>query len=52
VPNVDASAQRAAELGGQVCVPPFDIPKVGRSCVVIDPEGAAFYLFTPLKAAA
>lgn len=50
VPDVDASARRAEELGGRVCVAPFDIPCVGRACVLLDPEGASFYLFTPRAA--
>src|SRR3954469_5288297 len=29
VPDVDDSARRAEELGGSVCVAPFDIPRVG-----------------------
>jgi predicted enzyme related to lactoylglutathione lyase len=47
VDNVDARARRAQELGGTICIAPFDIPNVGRACVVLDPEGASFYLFTP-----
>jgi hypothetical protein len=50
VENVDDRAQKASELGGTICVPPFDIPNVGRACVVLDPEGASFYLFAPLSA--
>jgi len=45
VDNVDARAHRAEELGGTVSVPPFDIPRVGRACIITDPEGASFYLF-------
>jgi hypothetical protein len=33
---------RAAELGGKVCVPPTDIPNVGRFAVINDPQGAVF----------
>jgi uncharacterized protein len=47
VDNVDDRAHRAEELGGTICIAPFDIPNVGRACVVLDPEGASFYLFTP-----
>jgi predicted enzyme related to lactoylglutathione lyase len=50
VDDVDASAARVWELGGKVCVPPTDIPNVGRFCVVSDPTGATFSLIT-LKAA-
>jgi uncharacterized protein len=41
VDDVDATAGRAAELGGRVVAPPFDTP-VGRTAVLADPEGAAF----------
>jgi hypothetical protein len=41
VDDADAIAERAAELGGQVIVPPFDAPWV-RSTVIADPQGATF----------
>lgn len=41
VDDCDASAARAAELGGNVCVPPTDIP-VGRFAVLDDPQGGTF----------
>jgi uncharacterized protein len=41
VDNADATAQRAAELGGRVAVPPFDGPWV-RMTVLTDPQGATF----------
>jgi predicted enzyme related to lactoylglutathione lyase len=37
-------AARAGQLGGQICVPPTDIPNVGRFAVIADPQGAAFSL--------
>jgi len=40
VDDVDATAERAVEMGGKVCVPPQDIPEVGRFCVLQDPQGA------------
>jgi predicted enzyme related to lactoylglutathione lyase len=39
--SADATAERAAELGGQVVVPPFDAPWV-RMTVITDPQGATF----------
>lgn len=45
VADVDASAARAEKLGGQVRVPPFDVPKVGRMAVIQDPTGAVFSIF-------
>jgi uncharacterized protein len=48
VKDVDASAARCKELGGSVCVPPTDIPNVGRFAVCGDPQGAYFTLFNGL----
>jgi predicted enzyme related to lactoylglutathione lyase len=41
VDDADATAERAAELGGRVLVPPFDAPWV-RMTVIADPQGATF----------
>ncbi len=46
VEDVDDRARKAAELGGKVCVPPTDIPNVGRFCVINDPTGATLSLIT------
>jgi predicted enzyme related to lactoylglutathione lyase len=46
VEDVDEKARQVWELGGKVCVPPTDIPNVGRFCVVNDPTGAAISLIT------
>ena len=40
VDDVDATAEKATGLGATVCVPPSDIPEVGRFCVLQDPQGA------------
>jgi predicted enzyme related to lactoylglutathione lyase len=37
--DVDAAATKATTLGGKVGQEPFDIPKVGRMAVVVDPTG-------------
>jgi hypothetical protein len=47
VEDADATAAKAAAEGGQVAVEPFDIPSVGRSAVLADPEGAMFSVLTP-----
>jgi predicted enzyme related to lactoylglutathione lyase len=39
--DADATAAKAAELGGRVIVPPFDAPWV-RMTVIADPQGATF----------
>ena len=41
VADADATASRAAELGGTVLVPPFDAPWI-RGTVIRDPQGATF----------
>ncbi len=45
VDNVDQRAQRCTKLGGQIKLPPTDIPKIGRFCVIQDPTGAVIALF-------
>ena len=46
VADADATAAKAAELGGSVLVAPFDTP-VGRMAVLSDPQGAAFSVMQP-----
>ena len=47
--NVDSSAARAAELGGTVLAPPFDVFDAGRMAVIQDPTGATFCLWQPKR---
>lgn len=47
-PDVDQTAAAIAEAGGSVHMPPFDIPGVGRSAMVGDPQGAIFYVMAPI----
>ena len=49
VEGADATAARAAELGGTVLAPPFDVFDAGRMAVLQDPTGAAFSLWQPNK---
>ena len=44
VDEVDAAAERAESLGGEVVVPPHDIP-VGRWAMIKDPNGAMICLY-------
>jgi predicted enzyme related to lactoylglutathione lyase len=46
VTDVDATARRAVELGGQLVHAPSDIPGVGRMAVIVDPQGAALNLIS------
>lgn len=45
VDDVDGAAAQAQRLGGQVFVPPQDIPGVGRFSILCDPQGAVLALF-------
>ena len=44
VADCDERAAKAKELGGSICLPPTDIPKVGRFAVMQDAQGAVFCL--------
>ncbi len=45
VGDVDAAAARVAAAGGALHRPAADIPGIGRSALVADPQGASFVLF-------
>lgn len=47
--NVDEAVKKAKKLGGEVLVPPTDIPQFGRAAVLKDPEGAVFGIFQKRK---
>ena len=47
VADVDATVKKAVKLRGQVFMPPFDVPTVGRIAVLADPQGAAFGIIKP-----
>lgn len=49
VESADASAARAAELGGTVPAPPFDVGDAGRMAAIQDPTGATFCIWQPNK---
>jgi uncharacterized protein len=46
VDDVDASVEKVQQLGGKIIVPIMDIPTVGRSCMIQDPQGAMIQLIT------
>lgn len=46
VDDVDVSVQQVEALGGRICVPPMDIPDVGRFAVIQDPQGATLSIIT------
>lgn len=46
VDNIDETAGKIETLGGKILMPPTDIPKVGRFCVFMDPQGAIISAIT------
>ncbi|MDF2691674.1 MAG: glyoxalase [Labilithrix sp.] len=48
VADCDASTKKLTELGGEVLMPPTDIPDIGRFSIVKDPLGAVFALYKNL----
>jgi len=45
VDDVDATANKAKELGAKLYLPPMSMEGVGRMSVIADPQGAAFSIF-------
>ncbi len=43
VNDADEAARLAEELGAKLCVPPMDIPGIGRFCGITSPQGVMFY---------
>jgi predicted enzyme related to lactoylglutathione lyase len=48
VADVDATVKKATKLRGKVCLPPMDVPTVGRIAVLTDPQGAVFGIIKPM----
>jgi predicted enzyme related to lactoylglutathione lyase len=47
VEDADRTAERAKKLGGEIVVPPTDIPDIGRFAVLKDNQGAAIGILKP-----
>jgi predicted enzyme related to lactoylglutathione lyase len=47
VENADQSVSKAAQAGGTVLAPAFDVMEAGRMAVIQDPTGAIFSLWQP-----
>lgn len=47
--DVDATAAKAADLGGTVDMPPMDVTGFGRMAGIQDPTGAYIFLWKPLR---
>lgn len=50
VPKLEAAAEQIKQLGGSECTPVITVPSVGRMQMVLDPQGAAFYIYEPASA--
>jgi predicted enzyme related to lactoylglutathione lyase len=48
VADVDEAVEATVAEGGKVLMPPMGIPNVGRTALITDPQGAAFYVMTPI----
>jgi len=49
--DVDQVASATREEGGQVHMPPTDMPGIGRMAMISDPWGAPFYVMRPIPPA-
>jgi predicted enzyme related to lactoylglutathione lyase len=47
VPNLEETASKIKRLGGKTHTEVIEIPKVGRMQMMMDPQGAAFYILEP-----
>lgn len=47
VQDVDVSAEAVKRSGGEILLPPYDIPDVGRIAFIADPQGAPLYVMRP-----
>lgn len=47
VPDCDAVAKKAKQLGAVLHLPPMTVKKLGRMAVLADPQGAVFAIFRP-----
>lgn len=46
VTNVDETVKLAEQLGATICIPPTDIPTIGRFAGLTSPQGVMFYAIT------
>jgi uncharacterized protein len=50
VPKLEEAAAKITRLGGKTHTEVIEIPNVGRLQMMMDPQGAAFYIFEPSSA--
>ena len=51
VPNLEKAAAHITRLGGKETSPVIEVPTIGRMQMMTDPQGAAFYIYEPARAA-
>jgi hypothetical protein len=49
VPNIEEVAARIKRLGGSAHTEVLEIPNIGRMQMMMDPQGAAFYIYEPAR---
>jgi predicted enzyme related to lactoylglutathione lyase len=49
VPNIEEAAAKIKQLGGSAHTEVIDVPNVGRMQLMMDPQGAAFYIYEPAR---
>jgi len=47
VPNIEDAAAQIKRLGGKAHTEVIDVPNIGRMQLMMDPQGAAFYIYEP-----
>ena len=50
VPNLEEAASQIKELGGNAHTEVIEVPNIGRMQMMMDPQGAAFYIYEPASA--
>jgi predicted enzyme related to lactoylglutathione lyase len=50
VPNLEEAASHIKTLGGSAHTEVIEVPNVGRMQMMMDPQGAAFYIYEPASA--
>ena len=50
VPNLEEAASHIKKLGGSAHTEVIEVPNVGRMQMMMDPQGAAFYIYEPANA--
>jgi uncharacterized protein len=50
VPKLEDAAAQIERRGGRASTPVIDVPTIGRMRMMLDPQGAAFYIYEPAGA--